>query len=159
MVQNFPVLFQPVIVVVTLVFIQLILGKKASFPYGVLVGMSPVNIGVIVLIADIGLMFFAQALLENSLKLKWLKKLQQKIFISEDKLERSWWLRSFQNLGRLGVVVVTSIPLSGGLWTGLLMSKVLGLGKVESYALVALGSAFGCAVFVVSFLGIIYWVS
>lgn len=159
MVQNFRVLFQPIVVVVTLVIIQLILGKKASFPYGVLMGMSPVNIGVTVLITDIGLMFFAQALLENSLRLKWLKKLQQKIFISEDKLERSRWLRSFQNLGRLGVVIATSIPLSGGIWTGLLMSKVLGLGKAESYVLVALGSTFGCAIFVVSFLGIVYWVS
>jgi uncharacterized membrane protein len=64
-------------------------------------------------------------------------------------LRESAFLRRFQVLGPAGVVAITMLPLKGcGMWTGVLMSKLLGLPLPRSYALLITGSLLGCALLV-----------
>lgn len=142
------------LVILTFLVLQFLFGKKASFPYGILVGIPLLDIGILVILSDFSLIFPARLIVSHSLHIKWLTLLQKKLFINEDKLERSWWLKFFQNFGRLGVVVAVSTPFAGGVWTGAVLGYALGLKDVESIILIALGAVIGCAVFVLAF-----WVS
>ena len=148
----------PIITFITLICIQLILGKKASFPYGVLMGLSPIHIGIVALISDFSLMPFVRYLFENTKRVGWLEKLRKKLFADEKRLRESRWLRRFQNMGKLGVVILVSVPGGGGVWSGTILSHILDLKKLETYFLVGLGSVFGCLIFVLCFHGIIKWI-
>lgn len=149
---------QFILILGTLMGIQLILGKKAAFPYGLIMGLSPLEIGVLVLINDVFLIVFVRSLFDRSMRIRWLGELQQKLLIDENKLRRSKWLRYFQNLGRLGVLVVVSTPFAGGVWSGSILAHILGLKKSDSYFLIGVGSVIGCAIFVLGFYGILTWV-
>ncbi len=151
--------FEFIAVIVTLLGIQLLFGKKASFPYGILMGLSPLTIGVIVVLSDFGLIFFVRFLANNFMRFKWFKVIRDRFFINEQKVEQSRWLLYLQNLGRLGVVVVVATPLAGGVWSGSILSKMLGLKDLESFGLIALGTVIGCAIFVLGFQGIISWMN
>ena len=148
-----------VILYAALIIIHAILGKKAAFPYGVVMGISPWTIGLVVLIYDLGLMILVRAVFDGATgRLKILQNLQNKLFMSEERLKRSRWLRTFQNLGRAGVVIIVSTPCAGGVWSGAVLSHILKLERIESYWLMGIGSAIGALIFVLSFLGIIHWV-
>ncbi|NQS98107.1 MAG: small multi-drug export protein [candidate division Zixibacteria bacterium] len=143
---------------ITLIGVQLILGKKISFPYGVLMGLSPVYIGIVALASDFALMPFALLLSDNSKRIGWLEKLRRKLFADEKKVRESKWLKRFQNMGKVGVVLIVSIPGAGGVWTGAVLSHILNLKKLETYILLGLGSAIGCIIFILCFHGIMNWV-
>lgn len=157
--QNPNVLIRLTVVVITLLGIQFVLGKKASFPYGILMGLPLYAIGLIVILSDLFLIYFTHVLITRTVRMKWLVILQRRAFIDGEKLRKSRWLRHFQNLGRLGVVVVVSTPLAGGVWTGSILSRILGLERMETFALIAIGSVIGCAIFVFGFQGLLSWLT
>ena len=140
---------------ISLILLHAVLGKKASFPFGIIVGLTPVFIGIIVIIYDLALMVVVRMIFENSSRITWLERLRKKLFADHDKLRKSKWLKFCQNLGRLGVFIITAVPFSGGLWTGSILAHILNLQRKETYILVGLGSILGCAIFVVSFMGIV----
>jgi uncharacterized membrane protein len=146
-------------VLLTLIGIQFVFGKKASFPYGILMGLKPVPIGAVVLACDLALIPLALAALQGALKIRWLPWWNRQLGLSEARLNRSHFSRYLQSLGKLGLVLVVSIPLSGGVWTGTVISRLLGLKRSENYLYIGLGSLIGCAIFVLSFIGVIHWVS
>jgi uncharacterized membrane protein len=48
-------------------------------------------------------------------------------------------------LGPPGVVAITMLPLKGcGMWSGVLLSKLLKIPMLKSYSLLVLGSFLGC---------------
>jgi uncharacterized membrane protein len=48
-------------------------------------------------------------------------------------------------MGTPGVLVITMLPLKGcGMWSGVLLSKILGLSKKTGYSLLISGSILGC---------------
>lgn len=64
---------------------------------------------------------------------------------------RSKFIRRLQYLGPPGVVTIASLPLKGcGMWSGVLLSKILRLPLSKSYALLIIGSILGCVLLVVS---------
>lgn len=121
-------------------------------------GLSPVYIGIVVLISDFALMPFVRFLFNNSKRIGRLEKLRGKLFADERKMRSSKWLKRFQNMGKLGVVILVSVPGAGGVWSGTILSHILSLKRIEAYILVGLGSIIGCLIFVLSFQGIIKWV-
>ncbi len=144
-------------ILITLVCIQFTLGKKCSFPYGVIMGTSPITVGFVALGCDILLAIMVRTLIENSSRLKILKKYRDRLTAHELKVKRSK-LASFQNLGKIGVVLVVSIPCAGGVWSGAILSQILALKRTDFYWTIILGSAIAAAIFVLSFEGIIHWV-
>jgi len=61
------------------------------------------------------------------------------------RLRRSKLFQRLKPLGTPGVVTITMLPLKGcGMWSGVLLSKLLKLPKQASYPLMIAGSFFGC---------------
>jgi len=61
------------------------------------------------------------------------------------RLTQSRFFRWLQLLGKPGVVVISMLPLKGcGMWSGVLLSKLLKLHKKTSYSLMIAGSLLGC---------------
>jgi uncharacterized membrane protein len=65
----------------------------------------------------------------------------------ETRLRKSKVFNWAQVMGVPGVVVITMLPLKGcGMWSGVLLSKLLGLPKTTGYLLLISGSIIGCSI-------------
>jgi len=72
-------------------------------------------------------------------------KFYKKSQIKEERLQQSKLFRRLQLLGTPGVLAITMLPLKGcGMWSGVLLSKLLKLPKQTSYPLMIAGSLLGC---------------
>ncbi len=142
--------------ILILVGIHLIFGKKGSFPYGAAVGMSTLNISIIVVITDfLEIPFYNFVITGATDKIKWLRWLHQKLDHSKSKFAEHklyWW---FLRAGELGVFLITIIPGAGGVQTGTVLAHSLHMKKSRSYPILAVGSVVGCAVFAVGFEGLL----
>jgi uncharacterized membrane protein len=148
-----------VAILLTLVGIQLVLGKKAAFPYGLVMGLSPVFVGLIVLVQDIAQTPLIISLLGGSSRLRWLEKWRRKLMLDEERLKNYRWMRWIKHMQHLGIVLIVSTPFAGGIWTGCLLSHAFGLRKLNSFVMITIGSAIGTVIFVLSFIGIVHWLS
>ena len=64
----------------------------------------------------------------------------------EQGLRKKKIFRWMQIIGMPGVVAITMTPMKGcGMWSGVLLSKILELPKQTSYPLLIFGSILGCA--------------
>jgi len=74
-----------------------------------------------------------------------MQKLYKRITKKEQRLHKSKFLHWMQLMGTPGVVAISMLPLKGcGMWTGVLLSKLLRLPKQVSYPLLIAGSILGC---------------
>jgi len=74
-----------------------------------------------------------------------IQKFYQKSEKKEERLQQSKLLRRLQLLGTPGVLAITMLPLKGcGMWSGVLLAKLLKLPKQTSYPLMIAGSLLGC---------------
>ena len=72
-------------------------------------------------------------------------KLRKRITKKEVNLKESKISRWMQLMGMPGVVAITMTPFKGcGMWSGVLLSKLIGLRKHTSYPLLMGGSLLGC---------------
>ncbi len=73
------------------------------------------------------------------------QKFYQKFKKKEARMRKSKLFHRLQLLGTSGVVTITMLPLKGcGMWSGVLLSKLLRLPKHASYPLLIVGSILGC---------------
>lgn len=76
---------------------------------------------------------------------KLIRRLYEKITKKEKSLRKSRLFHWVQLMGMPGVVAITMMPLKGcGMWSGVLLSKLLRLPKQTSYPLLIVGSLLGC---------------
>ena len=74
-----------------------------------------------------------------------IRKLHERSIKKEKRLRESRFFRWIQLMGTPGVVAITMLPLKGcGMWSGVLLSKLLGLPKQIIYPLLIAGSILGC---------------
>ncbi|NVM24661.1 MAG: small multi-drug export protein [Desulfobacterales bacterium] len=74
-----------------------------------------------------------------------MRKLHERTTKKEERLRKSRFFRWIQLMGTPGVVAITMLPLKGcGMWSGVLLSKLLRLPKQISYPLLIVGSILGC---------------
>lgn len=110
------------------------LGYKASFVLPVVVLLDTLQIPMF---------YFLYGTLSNSALLQ---KLHERTLHKEKRLHGSKLFRWLQVMGAPGVVTITMLPLKGcGMWSGVLLSKILRFPKPTGYGLLILGSIFGCA--------------
>lgn len=63
----------------------------------------------------------------------------------KNRLKHSKFFKWLQFLGKPGVVAISMLPLKGcGMWSGVLLSKLLRLPRQTSYPLMIVGSLLGC---------------
>ena len=74
-----------------------------------------------------------------------MRRLNQRTRKKEKRLRDSKFFQRMQVMGMPGVVAITMTPLKGcGMWSGVLLSKLLKLPKQTSYPLLIVGSILGC---------------
>jgi len=74
-----------------------------------------------------------------------IQKFYQKSEEKEERLQKSKLFRRLQLLGPPGVLAITMLPLKGcGMWSGVLLAKLLKLPKQTSYPIMIVGSLLGC---------------
>jgi uncharacterized membrane protein len=78
-----------------------------------------------------------------------MRKLTEKSANKLARMRKSSFLRRMEHLGPAGVITIAMLPVKGcGMWSGVLMSKILGLALPKSYLLLILGSILGCVMLV-----------
>jgi len=148
----------PVITLLALVVIQIVIGKKASFPCGIFFGFDPVNIGIIITICDVFIIIFVMFVFESTSKINFIRRLREKFTAKSEKWKEKRTFQYFKKLGKIGIVAVVTIPFTGGVWTAYFLANLLFLKKTETFALALLGGILGNSLFALSFMGILKWV-
>ncbi len=74
-----------------------------------------------------------------------MRKLYERTTKKEKGLRKSRFFHWIRLMGTPGVVAITMLPVKGcGMWSGVLLSKILRLPKQISYPLLIVGSILGC---------------
>ncbi len=138
-----------------LIAIHLVLGKKASFPYGLVFGFNTWLIAILVIITDFAEIPFYRWLIAGAFdKIKPLQWLHGKLDHRESAFSQKRLYRWFIHAGALGVFILVIIPGAGGVQTGTLLSHILHLSKSRANVALGIGSIIGCLVFVAGAEGI-----
>jgi len=91
---------------------------------------------------QVPLFYYLYGRISNGL---FMQKLYKRITKKEEGLHKSKFFHWIQLMGTPGVVAISMLPLKGcGMWTGVLLSKLLRLPKQVSYPLLIAGSILGC---------------
>jgi uncharacterized membrane protein len=109
------------------------LGRKILFLVPVVVMMDTLQIPIFYYLYD--------AVSTRLLIQKFYKRSEKR----KNRLIRSRFFNWLQLLGKPGVVAISMLPFKGcGMWSGVLLSKLLRLPKQTSYPLMIAGSMLGC---------------
>lgn len=139
-----------------LIVTQFLLGKKGSFVYALLFNMNLYIVSIVIIISDIILMFLVGGLFKITVKHVFpFTLLQRNAKTRESRIKESKLTAKVLKFGRLGPMIITAIPFSGGVWSGILVSKILKLSNKETYWQVSVGSVIGCLIFLLAALGFI----
>jgi len=132
-----------------LITIHILLGKKASFPYGLAFGLDTWEIAIIVILTDFAEIPFYRWLITGAFdSIKPLRWLHRKLDHRESAFAQRRFYKWFMHAGTLGVFILVIIPGAGGVQTGTLLSHALHLSTRWANIVLAIGSIIGCLVFV-----------
>lgn len=125
--------------------IQYVLGKRGSFPYGLMAGFGLYKITLLVIVSDI----MQTLLLLNffdyfSRKISWLKK--------EGTRGKFW--KKLKQWGAPGIIVVAALPYGGGALTGSILAMSVRMEKKRAFCLIVSGCIIGAILFYFGFTGI-----
>jgi uncharacterized membrane protein len=139
--------------------LQYLLGRRATYPYGLLIRFNLEKISLLVLFSDIlqtlFLLFFFE-FFRDRLNLGHLKKrfFKGKKEAVPPRRER---LGKFRKLGVWGVFLVAALPYGGGALSGSILAVALRLEKKKSFFVIVLGCMIGTLFFYLAFKGILGW--
>jgi uncharacterized membrane protein len=153
MMENF---YKGFLVILGLVVTQLLLGKKGAFPYGIVLGLNLYLIASVVIITDLILMLLLEEMITYSgQRFKYLRMIHIKLRKWQNYLEHSALGKKILPIGKAGTLILTATPFSGGVWTGLAVSRILTLRTNETLWLVGAGSIIGCGIFLLAAMGLV----
>lgn len=145
-----------ILAILSVVTAQFTLGKKTAFPLGLVMGLNAYQIGVVVLLCEVALMSAIMYLIEKSTgKFKWTHFLKDRSERVQSNMENRKWIARLMRIGWLAPLVITAIPFMGGVWSGMALSRIMGLSIKQSLWSVGVGAVFGCLVFVLASLGVL----
>lgn len=142
------------ILIILFIISQLLLGRKVSIPYGIAVGLNVYLVLGLAITIDICLIPFVFWVYKGTTR-KISLVIKKRLSSKEEKINESRMMRFIKPLGGMGVLVVTAIPFSGGVLTGIALCRLLKLRYKESFVLLSIGSFLGCLLFVLGVEGII----
>jgi uncharacterized membrane protein len=149
-------LYKSFLIILGLIITQLLLGKKGAFPYGIVCGLNLYLIAGIVIITDLVLMVFLEEMMTiTRQRIKFFDIIHSKLKKWQNYLENSTLGKKILPIGKAGTLILTATPFSGGVWTGLAVSRILTLRSNETLWLVGSGSIIGCAIFLLAAMGLV----
>ena len=149
------VVTHPLLAFVALSVIHFVVGKKFSFPLGVLSGYSPLAIGIIATVCDVLLIIVLMYVFEIAGDIKFIRRMKERRKAKSERRRGSKRFQLFKNMGRVGIVLVLIIPFTGGVYSAALIQNILKIRRWEGIGLALLGMLIGNAIFVLSFLGVL----
>ena len=136
--------------------IQYALGKRGSFPYGLLIGFSLVKVAILVALADILQTIILLNLMEYSLnRVSLFRGLKNFLEKRQEKRRQRQWLMKLSNLGNLGLLMISSLPQGGGALTGSLVAISLRARKLPAILSISFGCIISSFIFYEIFTGIL----
>ena len=140
--------FYYIVKITGLIAIQIALGKKGSYPYGIMLGLNLYWVTVIVIITDLSLMIFVDRMIDVTQGHFALPKIVRKRVNRLYKwLLESVWGKRLQQLGKLGTLSLTATPFIGGVWSGIALAHILVLTRRSTLTLITFGTFIGCGIF------------
>ncbi len=134
--------------------VQYLFGKKASYPYGLLLGFDLFEITLLVIACDIAeTAFLLQIFHFSGERVKWLNKIHSLLIKKETEPSKSKIRERLMRYRKLGVFFVSILPYAGGAISGSILSYSLGLKKKESFFIIVLGCIVGAGIFYLGFSG------
>lgn len=125
-------------------------GRPAAILSAQLLGLKIVLLLPVVVLLDtlqIPFFFHLYGTISDKLLVRIFKERGRK---KEARLRDTTLFRWLQLMGTSGVVIITMLPLKGcGMWSGVLLSKILRLPKKTGYSLLIFGSIVGCLIILV----------
>jgi len=125
-------------------------GRPAAILSAQLLGLNIILLLPVVVLLDtlqIPIFFHLYDIISDKLLVRIFK---DRGFKKEARIRDARFFRWIQLLGTPGVVVITMLPLKGcGMWSGVLLSKILELPKKTGYFLLVFGSIVGCLIILI----------
>jgi len=142
--------------IIVFICVQYTLGRRGSYPYGLLVKFSLLKITLIVIISDMIQTVVLLNLLEfSSERIGWLRKLKKRLDKKEKKeTKKSFWLK-FKKYKGLGIIAVAALPYGGGALTGSILAVSMKMQKKRAFLFITFGCIIGSILFYLGFIGII----
>ena len=135
---------------------QYTLGKKVSFPLGLVLGVEAYEIGIIVVLSEFVLMAIINHIFNLSFEnFKWALYLRERSERIQAHLKQRTWTARLIQIGWLGPLIITAVPFAGGVWTGISLSQVMNLSNRQTLLSVGVGAILGSLIFVLASLGIL----
>ena len=134
--ENFTVYFIP---------LYILGGRPVALLSGQFLGLKIFFLLPVVVLLDTLQIPFFYYLYDTISNSRILRKLYDRAEKKEAYIRKSRVFQWVQVLGTAGVITITLLPLKGcGMWSGVLLSKLLKLPKLISYPLLITGSLLGC---------------
>ncbi len=135
--------------------VQYILGKRGSYPYGLMVGFGLYKITLLVIVSDI----MQTLLLLNffdyfSRKIAWLKKKKEGCETRKKEGVRKKLWKTLKQWGAPGIMVVAALPYGGGALTGSILAMSVRMEKKKAFYFIVSGCIIGAILFYLGFTGI-----
>jgi len=135
--------------------IQYALGRRGSFPYGILLDFSLLKICAVVVFSDIIQTILLINILPPAIrKVRELEKvknyLEKKRKNSEGKFKR--YIKKY---GTSALLLISALPYGGGALTGSVVAISLKISKIKAFALIITGCVIGTFIFYLIFTGLI----
>lgn len=126
---------------------QTLLGKRGSFPYGLLAGFTLFEITALVIASD-----FAQTFILLNFFDLFASKLH---FIKRRKIQAPGWREKIKKWGAPGIVAISALPYGGGALTGSILAISFNVKKGKAFWSIAMGCVIGSLLFYIGFGGIL----
>lgn len=134
--ENFAVYFIP---------LYILGGRPVALLSGQFLGLKIFFLLPVVVLLDTLQIPFFYYLYDTISDSRIIRKLHDRAEKKEAHIRKSRFFQWFRLLGTPGVITITMMPLKGcGMWSGVLLSKLLQLPKLISYPLLIAGSLVGC---------------
>lgn len=140
----------------TLFLMQYAMGKRGSFPYGVVLHFSLMKIALLVILADIIQTVIILFLFEASArKFSWMQSVKARLGRYQHKQEQKKWYQKFGGWGLLGIFLISSLPQGGGALTGSILAIGIQAKKTPAIIAISLGCIISDFLFYAAFRGLL----
>ena len=137
-------------------WIQYTLGRRGSFPYGILVNFSLLKISILVIISDIIQIILILNFFEIFVnKLDLINRIKKRLRRKPGNSKKNR-LEKFKKYGGWGILIVSSLPFAGGALSGSVLAVSLEYKKWKAFFLILSGCVIGTGLYFIGFFGIIY---
>lgn len=117
---------------------------------------SILEISLLIILSDLVLMFLVDMIFSRSVdKLTLFQNIRSKSERFQERMKGHRLSTALISLGWLGPLTITAIPFAGGVWSGMALSRIMGLSHKKTLFAVSLGAVIGCLIFALAALGVL----